>query len=395
MVFFLILSVLLLLLPDLYIWLSFVHGAVPVYWSAAWWFPSGLALAVSGAAAAGSFRNWQVRIFFFVSLCVAVPKLLFTLFSLVGRGVGLFVPGTFAACNALGIVAAVGGCVVFLYGTVYGWKRLVVREITVGDIDLPEAFDGYRIVLFSDLHVGTYGRNDRFVRTLVDRIDALKPDLIVFAGDIVNVSADELDVHMQVLSELLAADGVYSIVGNHDYCEYGRYDSPDGATFAFEEVKRKERAMGWNLLLNESRTIRRGGDSIVLLGVENDSRPPFPSKGDLRRAMEGVPDGAFKILLSHDPTHWRREVLPETNIRLTLSGHTHAMQFRLGGFSPCVWAYPEWNGPYREGERMLYVSPGVGGTVPFRFGAWPEIEVVTLRREKRRVATEFLPLHSF
>ena len=188
---------------------------------------------------------------------------------------------------------------------------------------------------------------------------------------------------MQALSRLRATDGVCSVIGNHDYCEYGPSGSPGGAEFDFEEVKRRQRELGWEVLLNESRTIRRGTDSLVVLGVENIGRPPFPSRGDLRQAMSGVGDGAFTILLSHDPSHWRREVLPETNVRLTLSGHTHAMQFRLGGFSPCSWVFAEWEGLYREGDRMLFVSSGAGGTAPFRLGAWPRIEVLTLRRGAR------------
>lgn len=382
MAFFLILFVLLLLLPDAYVWLSFVRGTSAL-WSVLWWLPSGLALAALGAAAAGWVGNGPVRLFFFVLLCVAVPKLFFTVFSLLGRGIGTFVHGAAAAGHVAGIVVAVAVCGAFLYGSLYGWKRLVVRQTDIVAADLPEAFDGYRIVQFSDLHVGTFGRDDRFVRALVGRIMAAEPDMIVFTGDLVNASAAELDPHMQALSRLRATDGVCSVIGNHDYCEYGSSGSSGGAEFDFEEVKRRQRELGWEVLLNESRTIRRGTDSLVVLGVENIGRPPFPSRGDLRQAMSGVGDGAFTILLSHDPSHWRREVLPETNVRLTLSGHTHAMQFRLGGFSPCGWAFAEWEGLYREGDRMLFVSSGAGGTAPFRLGAWPRIEVLTLRRGAR------------
>ena len=210
----------------------------------------------------------------------------------------------------------------------------------------------------------------------------MRPDLIVFTGDLVNSAPSELDPFGEVLSRLEAPDGVFSVLGNHDYCEYNRYETSDGAARNLALLKQRERQFGWRLLLNEHRLIRRDRACIALVGVENDSRPPFPSRGDLKRAMDGLPEGMFKVLLSHDPTHWRREVLPTTDIQLTLSGHTHAMQLKIGGFSPSAWSYPEWGGLYREGERILLVSLGVGGTVPFRLGAWPEINAITLERPK-------------
>ena len=141
--------------------------------------------------------------------------------------------------------------------------------------------------------------------------------------------------------------------------------------------------MGWDLLLNENRVIRRGDDSIAIVGVENDGTPPFPSYADMNKALENLQDETYKVLLSHDPTHWRREILPQSNIDLTLSGHTHAMQLRLAGFSPSMWAYPEWGGTYYDGERALHVNTGTGSNVAFRLGAWPEITVVTLQSEKK------------
>lgn len=380
MILFLILFVLLLLLPDLYIWLSFVRSAAPLFWNVAYWIPSALALAVMGLWAAGYYQEWLMKLFFGLLLCVAVPKLFFTIVSLAGRGIGLFVPYASAVGNILGLAIAAVTCAAFLYGFTRGWKQLQVRETTVVFADLPPAFDGYRIVQLSDLHIGTFGSDTAYVRQMIDRVNALNPDLIVFTGDLVNDSAAELDPYLEILTGLQAPDGVFSILGNHDYCTYRRYDTADGATRNLAEVKRRQRAFGWDLLLNEHRLIRRGADSIVLIGVENDGRPPFPSRGDLPKATNGIPEHAFQILLSHDPTHWRREVLPTTDIQLTLSGHTHAMQLMIGGFSPARWSYPEWGGLYRDGDRALFVSLGAGGTVPFRLGAWPEINVITLKR---------------
>lgn len=379
---FLIIAVLLLLLPDLYIWLSFVRPEASLFRDIAFWLPSALALAALAAFAAGHYHDWLMKLFFWVLLGIAVPKLIFYGLSVAGRAVGWFVPHAAQAGNLAGIVAAAIVSSAFVYGFVKGWKRLTVKEQTVAFEQLPTAFDGYRILQLSDLHLGTFGSDQRFVRELVSQANALHPDLIVFTGDLVNAAAAELTPHQAALSQLEARDGIFAVLGNHDYCEYNRYDTPDGASRNLETLKRGEKEMGWQLLLNEHRTIRRDRDSILLVGVENDSQPPFPSRGDLHKALEEAPHELFTILMSHDPTHWRREVLPITDIPLTLSGHTHAMQLRIGSFSPARWPYPEWGGLYCQNGRMLYVSQGAGGTVPFRFGAWPEINLITLKRKK-------------
>lgn len=310
MILFLICFILLLLLPDLYIWFSFVRGTAPLLWSIVYWIPTTLALSTMSLWLAGSHPDWMIRLFFGLLLCVSVPKLVFAVISLTGRGIGLAVPHAATVGHAAGILAAAVVCVAFFYGFTRGWKRLETKEIEIASADLPAAFDGYRIVQLSDLHVGTFGSDTTYLRQLVEQVNALHPDMIVFTGDLVNDSAEELDPYLEILPRLSAPDGVFSILGNHDYCTYRRYDTADGAARNLAEVKRRQRNFGWDLLLNESRIVRRGGDSIALIGVENDGRPPFPSRGDLPRAMREVPENAFKILLSHDPTHWRREVLP-------------------------------------------------------------------------------------
>ena len=146
-----------------------------------------------------------------------------------------------------------------------------------------------------------------------------------------------------------------------------------------EKLQKGMKDMGWKLLLNENVFIYRGNDSIAIMGIENDGRPPFPSLGDLDKAQKGIDDDCFKILLSHDPSFWKRSVVAETNIPLTLSGHTHGMQFQIGDFSPASWFYPEWGGEYTEQLQTLYISLGVGEVLlPFRLGAWPEINLITL-----------------
>ncbi len=285
----------------------------------------------------------------------------------------------------LGWMAGVIGAGVLIllvaYGFFFGWRHIVVREATCWSSLLPKAFDGYRILQLSDIHIGTFLRNRRTINRLVSLVNEQEADMIVFTGDLVNVSAEEVIPFQHALSQIYAKDGIYSVMGNHDYCEYGEDKSNRNVCRNQNVLRYLENKIGWKLLLNEHISVQREDDSIYIIGVENISKPPFPDYGDLKKAMQGLDRGSFKVLLSHDPSHWRRGVLRQTDIALTLSGHTHAGQLKIGKFSPAKWAYHEWGGKYIEGDSMLYVSLGIGGTVPFRLGAWPEVNVITLRRK--------------
>lgn len=315
-------------------------------------------------------HNTMMRLIFGSILFIGIPGLLFlAAWPIVGWRWALAMPALIWS--------------VVIYGFFFGWRHIVVRAATCRSGLLPPAFEGYRVLQLSDIHIGTFLRNRGFIDKLVDVVNAQHPDLVVFTGDLVNVSADELIPFQHALRQIHAPDGVFSIMGNHDYCEYGSDKSLRNVARNRHVLQYLEEKMGWQLLLNENVTIARGdGEAIALIGVENSSRPPFPDYGDLPRAMTGLPGGMFKILLSHDPSHWRREVLGKTDIALTLSGHTHAGQLRIGKFSPARWAYNEWGGKYIENGAMLHVSLGVGGTVPFRLGAWPEVNVITLKRKE-------------
>lgn len=362
-----VLIALLVIVPDVYIWQTYVRDTWAVW---AWWLPT-LAMALSlFASMLGWYHNSMLRMFFSLLLLSGLPKLIFAAIA-PWAGVGV------ALIPALAVIA------LFLYGFAFGWRHLVVKRATCLSPDLPEAFDGYRVMQLSDVHLGTFGARSRFVSRIVDTINAQRPDLIVFTGDLVNVSAGELVPYMPVLGKLKAPDGVYSILGNHDYCEYGQDHTAAHAQRNLRVLEAMEARMGWHLLNNTHHLIERDGAQIALIGVENIGKPPFPSRGDLGAAMEGLPEDIFKILLSHDPTHWRSEVTRKTDIQLTLAGHTHAAQLRIGRWSPARWAYNEWGGAYVESGKMLHVSPGIGGTVPFRFGAWPEVNVITLRRGRK------------
>lgn len=373
--FFAVLYLVAMVAPDIYIHTTYVSPLGSALLGMLWWLPSAAIVATFAAAQLGIWHNTMFRAFFGLTLAIMFPKLLFTLLAVtMGWKVGL---------GAAAVLLTA-----LLYGFIFGWRRIVVRTATCRSTLLPDDFDGYRIVHLSDLHIGTFLRNPAFIDSLADAVNGQHPDMVVFTGDLVNVSAIELLPFRKTLSAISAPDGVYSVMGNHDYCMYAQdcTHRVHGRSITVAERDRMllqymEDKMGWRMLMNENVVIKRGESSIAVVGVENIGKPPFKSFGNLAKALTGLPEGMFKILLSHDPTHWRCGVLNKTDIALTLSGHTHAGQVRLGRFSPAKWAYNEWGGSYVEGNSMLHVSPGIGGTVPFRFGAWPEINVVVLKKK--------------
>ena len=268
------------------------------------------------------------------------------------------------------------------YGTLVERNRFKVKHTEIVSQRVPSSFDGYRIVHISDLHLLSFASRERALTRAIEKINSLDADLIAFTGDLVTLGPEELNGLQDILSSAKAKDGVYAVLGNHDYSEYRRHDSQQAKREALEELKRRIAQMGWRLLLNENKTISRGEDKISILGVENISgNRSFRTYGDFEKALAGA-DGAYKILLSHDPTHWRAEVLQKSDVDLTLSGHTHAMQLSLLGWSPSSLMYDEYRGLYQEGEQYLYVNTGLGQTaVNARFGVAPEITLITLKRE--------------
>ncbi len=384
-----------LILSDVYMYFRFMRGRKRSFWTHLLFFlPDGLLLAAAIVLTCTESHTpanmTQMVVFISLYMLFALPRLLFAVADLTGKGICLFFPRARKACTVASSVAALLLFCIMAVGLSFGPNLLQVRRTDFSSSDLPPGFDGYRIVQFSDLHLASFRHRRAMVEKVVERIMEQRPDMIVFTGDLVSTETGEMDGFEETLSRLHAPDGVYSILGNHDYQTYAYYLTEEEQAARLEKLKVRQRALGWDLLLNERRVIRQGEDSIILVGVENDGKPPFPERGDLKKALEGLPgygrDGSparlFKILLSHDPTHWRHKVLPQTDIQLTLSGHTHGMQFMLFGWSPSEYFYPEWKHMYREGGRGLYVSLGVGGAlVPFRFGAWPEINVITLHNK--------------
>lgn len=378
----LIFFLLLLLLPDWYIYRTYLSQTKSKTAKRIFWFPSiallaGLLTFMIGRDA----LHDSLGIYLIVMLCVAVPKTVFSLISLLLRGIGRL----FRFRMPHGWISLIPSLAVFgyvLFGAIEGKEHFQVKEETFISPDLPDGFDGYRILQLSDIHSGSWKGNADAIQEAVDISNRQQADLIVFTGDLVNSRASELPEFMPALSQLKAKDGVYSITGNHDYGTYVHWDSDADREANFRKLIEEEKRMGWDVLMNENRILHRGNDSIALVGVENSGNPPFPDKADMPKAMKGT-EGMFKVLLSHDPTHWRRTVLPDTDIQLMLAGHTHDMQISVFGFSASQFIYPEHRGLYLEGGRGLYVNIGLGYVLfPFRLGAWPEITVITLKQEK-------------
>ena len=377
-----VLLILLLFLPDWYIYKKYIVSIGDKRLRRVYWVPSVLLLVIYLVFMVFTEKLMdEFGTYLVIVLCISVPKLVFTLLDLVLKLIRklLRLPRfetPFAAAAALCSFGYI------FYGAVWGREHFQVKEVTFSSPDLPKAFDGYRIVQISDFHIGTWNRNKRAVSRIIELCNEQQADIVLFTGDLVNMLASELPDYMSILSELHAKDGVYSVLGNHDYGDYVRWPSPRDKVANLDRLKSLERELGWDLLLNEHRVISRGSEQIAIVGVENYGKPPFPQKGKLHEALRGT-DGLFKILLSHDPTHWRMQVLPESDVQLTLSGHTHDMQVNLFGFSPSKYLYPEHNGMYLEGERGLYVNIGLGVALfPIRVGAWPEITVIKVKSKK-------------
>lgn len=381
-------ALLFLVLPDLYIHLCHLRQR-PRPWCLLYWLPTVLLSAVLLLLSVHSGDNtlahhthaigWlSVGILFF-----GLPKWVYLLCTLPARLVHLcfkrFPLRPFAWTGGLLALVCMAG---IGYGSLIGPYHLQVRQVEFCSPRLPEAFDGYRVLQFSDLHSGSFSRHPEFVERLVREANNQRADLMVFSGDLVNQRSSELAPFVPVLSRLQAPDGVFSVLGNHDYGTYYRWPSPQAEEENLNRLQAMQEQMGWTLLNNDHRLIRRGNEAIALAGVENEGEPPFSQHGDLRQALQGT-DSLFQILISHNPTHWKREVLPQSHVDLTLSGHTHAMQCVLFGRSLAALKYPQWHGLYRESHQALYVNIGIGYVgLPFRFNARPELTVITLRSKK-------------
>ena len=273
-----------------------------------------------------------------------------------------------------------------LYGITMGKYNFKVTKLSLSFKNLPKAFEGFKIVQISDIHSGSFDNREAILDG-IEMINRQQADLILFTGDLVNNDSREIEPFMDDFKNLRAREGVYSVLGNHDYGDYKTWNSEKEKLDNMELLYDYHDKMGFKLLNNDNASIRRGGEEIGIYGVENWGNPPFPQKGDLDRALRGREELGFKILMSHDPTHWDKKVIDHpTHFDLTLSGHTHGMQFgvEIPGFkwSPIKYVYPQWAGLYEKAEQFLYVNRGFGFLgFPGRVGIWPEITVIELSKK--------------
>lgn len=365
---------LILFSPDFYIYETVVKPMVMGGFQWLYWVPqiAVLLLMVVFAFEADQTAKFRhIGFAGFALLCLQLPKIAYTLVALVGRLAALVhiptAPFTVIGAGLAGIIL-----VTLLYGCFVELYQYDVRKVEFASPNLPQTFDGYKIVHISDIHSGSWNPNGKQMKRMVELVNSQNADVVCFTGDLVTNNHSEIDPFFDLLRQIRATDGVFSVLGNHDYSFL--MSSRD----TLQRLIEKEQNLGWRLLLNENENITRGNDSIAIIGVENVGRPPFPHVGDLPKACQGT-EGMFRILLSHDPTHWREEVLPNTDIPLTLSGHTHAGQLDLPFLSLSRSMYPEYRGLYTEGEQSLYVNAGLGFTFfPIRIAARPEITVIQL-----------------
>ncbi len=319
-----------------------------------------------------------------LAFSIIVTKILYMPLMLLGKGIAALLSMSAAPF----LLGAFGIALVFflfmLYGISLGKYQYKVSNVPLAIPDLPAAFEGFKIAQISDIHSGTFD-SIKAVEKGVKMVNEQKADIIVFTGDLVNQQAKEIEPYYKVFSQLKAPEGVYSVLGNHDYYQF-RW-TQDTAAHNYLFYREQHQKTGFQLLLNENIVFEKEGAKLALIGVENWGEPPFPQLGDLDLAVEGTEDCDVRILLSHDPTHWKNEVIdhPE-HIHLTLSGHTHAMQFgfNIFGFkwSPVKYRYKEWWGLYEKMGRYLYVNRGFGFLgFPGRVGMPPEISVFELKQE--------------
>lgn len=333
----------------------------------------------SGDNADLSSIMWTIYAWF----SIYIPKLLFVFFDLLASIPLIFHRRRLKILDLAGITIAAVVFIIMWWGVLINRYNIDVNRVDVEIEGLPAAFDGYTIAQISDLHVGTYGYDTTYVAEVVEGVNGLSPNMIAFTGDIVNRISSELEPFVGTLSQLKAPDGVYSILGNHDYGDYYNWSSDTQKQDNLEHLCNLQKQMGWKMLNNAYDIICRSNDSIAIIGVENVGDPPFHTYGDLDAAYPALDDPTTKILLSHNPAHWDNDIkdAPDKNIALTLSGHTHAMQMCVFGWSPAAFRYPTWSGLYKDNDKhQLYVNIGIGEVaIPARIGATPEITLITLR----------------
>jgi predicted MPP superfamily phosphohydrolase len=322
-----------------------------------------------------------------LTLLVLIPKVIVLPILLIEDVTRLFrgFPPRSYWVSELAVSVAAIPFVSLLYGMTGGRHRYKVHRTTLKFPDLPDAFDGFTITQLSDIHAGSF-TSKIGVEKGVALVNKQKSDLILFTGDLVNNKADEMSPWIETFARLEAPFGKYSVLGNHDYGDYAKWDTQPEKYANLNRLKKVHKEIGFRLLLNEATHIEKDDEAIALVGVENWGKGGFHKYGDLEKAAESIANDQFKVLMSHDPSHWEaKTLLDEKRIDLTFAGHTHGMQFgiELFGFqwSPVKYVYPQWAGLYEQDGKYLYVNRGFGFLgFKGRLGIWPEIAVITLKK---------------
>ncbi|RLD59781.1 MAG: metallophosphoesterase [Bacteroidetes bacterium] len=317
-----------------------------------------------------------------------IPKIIFCIFQFIEDLINLIIRLFKKKCfihfvTKIGLFLSVIFFLSIIYGITIGRYNYKINKLDLKFENLPQSFNGIKIVQISDFHIGSYNKDYEEFEKIVRLINEQNPDLLFFTGDMVNNFADELNGYIPILQKLHATIGKYSILGNHDYGDYSSWINQQEKKKNLEDIKQAQIDAGFELLLNSSIKIKRDSDEIAIIGTENWSLPPFHQYGDLKKSMANVDTNSFKILLTHDPTYWDSTVVKKTNIDLTFAGHTHGMQFGINIFgihwSPSKYVYKQWGGLYEINNQYLYVNTGIGVIgIPGRIGMPPEITVVRL-----------------
>lgn len=331
-------------------------------------------------------KQFLISWFYGLAILSFIPKLIFVLvISILYFTNFLFSESrSFIIVPIAGLFSGFLPFFVILYGIFKAKYRFKVYRNTIKSKKLPKSFDGLRIVQISDLHLGSFNYAYKKLKDALDKINDLKPDYIFCTGDLVNNYAWELNGWDHFFNQLKAKQGKFAILGNHDYGDYSQWKTPKAKQENFDAIKDFYKNTGFKLLLNEAEIITKNNEQIALIGVENWGKPPFKQYGDLEKALENVKNIPFKILLSHDPTHWEEEVINTTDIFLTLAGHTHGMQagfqYKNLQWSPIKYKFKHWAGLYKHKNKLLYVNRGLGWLgFPARIGMRPEITFIELK----------------
>jgi len=403
-IFFFILFILFFIALDIYAFQAFRflvkrRISVVIYFVITAFILGGLFYTISS----GDRRNWSPTTqFFIVAFVIMLVGKLVLIATMFGEDVFRFLEGLyyklsgkntsysfksrrkFVSQLALGLAAIPFAGI--LYGVFKGRYNFKVLNYTLHFEDLPEAFDGYRITQISDIHSGSFDNKEK-VEYAIDLINEQVSDAIFFTGDMVNNEAAEMEPWKESFARLKAKDGKFSVLGNHDYGDYVPWETEELKTANLDRLKEIQKEIGFDLILNDNRFLEKNGERIALVGVENWGAGGFKKAGDLNKALAQVQSDDFKILLSHDPSHWANEVIQhKEHVHLTLSGHTHGMQFGIEipgliKWSPVKWRYKHWAGIYKEMGQYINVNRGFGYLAfPGRVGIWPEITVIELKK---------------